>query len=152
MSLVIPRRGSIAAQQKVPSAPLNVEATAGDSEASLTWQAAYAGTAPVTDYEVTVSPTTGVSGATTRSVGSPTTGFTFTGLTNGTSYTFTVVAINAVGNSWVSQPSNAVVPHTMGVPNVPSLSVSVSEGTATHTFNEVADATNYRIETELVSG
>ncbi len=37
---------------------------------------------------------------------------TVTGLTNGTAYTFTVIATNANGNSLPSAASNSVIPHT----------------------------------------
>ena len=80
----------------VPGAPVLVSATAGNAQVVLTWTAPAAG--PVIDYTVTASP----GGATCT-----TTGLTCTvsGLTNGTLYSFTVKARNALG---IGPASNAL--------------------------------------------
>src|SRR5207249_8162562 len=81
------------------------------------------GGSAITDYAVTVYDSsggapTGVTGATTRLVGSATTSFTFTGLTNGTAYAFKVAAVNAVGTGPQSSLSSSVTP--VGVPGAPT--------------------------------
>jgi hypothetical protein len=86
------------------SAPLNVEASAGDASASVSWVAPTSpGSFPVTNYQASASPG-GQSCLTT------TTSCTFTGLTNGAAYTFTVRALTGAGWSASSVPSNAVTP------------------------------------------
>jgi hypothetical protein len=90
----------------VPGAPTNVTATPADASATVTWTAPGTGGSPITSYTVTpyigttAQPTTTVTG-TTASI---------TGLTNGTAYTFTVTATNAVGSGPASAPSAAVTP------------------------------------------
>ncbi|MEC0090461.1 S-layer homology domain-containing protein [Paenibacillus macquariensis] len=88
----------------VPAAPTNISAVAGNGQATVTFTApADNGGSAVTGYEVTSSPgNVVVTGAV-----SP---ITLTGLTNGTSYTFTVKAINGIGKSVSSAESNAVIP------------------------------------------
>jgi len=95
-----------------PDSPTNVAATAGDKTAVVTWNppASDGGTA-IDSYTVTSSPD-GRS-ATVFAQGfsaPPATTATVTGLRNGTTYTFTVVAHNRGGNSNDSDPSNAVTP------------------------------------------
>ncbi len=90
----------------VPDAPTNVVAVAGDQSASLTWTApASTGGSPVTGYSIVISPpapsTQIVVSGTSASV---------TALTNGTPYTFTAAAVNAVGTGPASLPSPAVTP------------------------------------------
>src|SRR5581483_8001201 len=70
------------------------------------------GGSPITGYTVTSSP-----GGVTADAGAGATSVAVTGLSNGTSYTFTVVSNNAVGPSAASAPSNAVTPAT--VPDAP---------------------------------
>ncbi len=89
-----------------PGAPTGVAATGGDQQATVTWTApADDGGSPITGFTVTSTP-----GSITTAVGGATTSATLAGLTNGTSYTFTVAATNAVGTGPASLSSNAVTP------------------------------------------
>ena len=88
----------------VPGAPTNVVATTGNTTASVAFTApTNNGGSVITGYTVRSNPgNITVTGST-----SP---ITVTGLTNGTAYTFTVVATNAVGNSVASAASTSVTP------------------------------------------
>ena len=89
-----------------PDAPTNATATAGDGQATLTWTAPTSdGDSPLTGYTVTASP-----GGQTATVSGDLTTAIVTGVTNGTAYTFTVKATNAVGTGPASAPSNSVTP------------------------------------------
>lgn len=88
----------------VPGAPTIGTATAGDTEVSVAFSApASDGNSTITSYLVTASP----GGSTQSGVSSP---ISMTGLTNGTAYTFTVQAVNAVGTSTASSASNSATP------------------------------------------
>ena len=88
----------------VPGAPTIGTATAGDTQASVTFSApASNGGAAITGYTVTSSPT----GITGTGAASP---ITVTSLTNGVAYTFTVTATNSAGAGPASAASNSVTP------------------------------------------
>ena len=92
----------------VPGAPTIGTATAGNASATVTWSApASNGGSPITGYSIT--PYIGATAQTAVTVGNVLT-YDVTGLTNGTTYTFTVAAINAVGTGAASAASNSVTP------------------------------------------
>jgi len=118
----------------LPGAPTGVLATADDGKALLSWVApASDGGSPITGYVITASP-----GGGTMSVGNVTSA-TFSGLTNGTSYTFTVAAINDAGTGPASAPSGAVVPR--GPPGAPQ-NVSATPGDAFAVVSWTAPTSN----------
>ena len=93
------------AQFPLPSAPTKVTAVAGNASAGVTWTApAFNGGTAVTGYTVTATP-----GPQTATVNGSTTSAVVNGLTNNTSYTFTVTATNGIGASQ-SAASNPVIP------------------------------------------
>jgi len=101
----------------VPGAPTVVTASGGNTQATVSFTApASNGGSAITGYTVTSSP----GNITATGSGSP---ITITGLTNLTSYTFTVIAANIVGNSVASSASNSVTP--TAVPGPPTGVVAV---------------------------
>jgi fibronectin type 3 domain-containing protein len=94
----------------VPGAPTNLAATRGNAQVALTWQApASNGGSPITSYTATASP--GGASCTTATLGC-----TITGLTNGTTYSFTVTARNAVGTGPASSAVSATPATVPGAP------------------------------------
>jgi hypothetical protein len=108
-------------QPVAPTAPTNVDARAASSSARVSWDIPSGdGDSPITGY--TVTPFVAATAQTPIAVGPSATSTTVTGLTNGTTYTFTVSATNSVGSSPASSPSSAVTPRLtifdFGAPNV----------------------------------
>ena len=123
------------AMQSSPTAPLNASASRGNASATVTWDAPVSdGGSPITGYTVTSSP-----GGITTTAGATADEVTVPGLTNGTGYTFTVAATNAVGGGPASAASNAVTPAT--VPGAPS-AVSAGRGDTTATVSWTAPASD----------
>ena len=98
------------AVQTAPQAPVNVSATPGNTTADVTWTAASSGGSPITSYTVTPYSGSTALPPVTVTGSPPTTSANVSGLTNGTPYTFTVSATNAIGTSAPSAPSNQVIP------------------------------------------
>lgn len=97
----------------VPGAPTIGTAIAGDAQATVEFTPpAFTGGSAITGYTVTANP----GGATAMGGASP---VTFTGLTNGTTYTFMVTASNAAGTGVSSTASNAVTPRLLTVSGTP---------------------------------
>src|SRR5207253_1294540 len=98
----------------VPGPPTGATATRGNGSATVSWTAPVdTGGTPGTGYTVTASP----GGATVNVSSGSATSAVVSGLNNGTSYTFTVIAINNVGRGAPSAASAAVTPIT--VPSAP---------------------------------
>lgn len=112
----------------VPTAPTAVSAVAGAGQATVTFTPpSNAVAAGVTGYTATSTDSThsGNGGQTASGSSSP---IIVTGLTNGDSYVFTVVALSPNGNSSASTASNAVVPVT--VPGAPTGAVATAGNTS----------------------
>lgn len=103
---------------EAPTAPSIVEgvsAVAGVSTATVSWLAPSANGSNISRYTATSSP-----GGLTCTVPAATTSCAIPGLSNGTAYSFTVVAANSVGNSVASKPSAPVTPVTPTAPGAPA--------------------------------
>ena len=128
----------------VPGAPTNVVAGAGNGQASVSWTAPPDNGSPISGYTVASNP-----GGITTTVGGSTTSATVTGLSNGTSYTFTVTATNGAGTGQPSAPSNAVVP----TPPVPTVTqVSPDSGPTTGGTSITITGTNFLPGAKVVIG
>jgi hypothetical protein len=90
----------------VPGAPGTPTASAGNAQATVSWTAPSSdGGSAITNYTVTSMP-----GNKTCTKASAPLSCTVSGLTNGTAYTFKVVATNAIGDGPASAASNQVTP------------------------------------------
>jgi hypothetical protein len=123
----------------VPSAPQSLSATPGNSQISLSWSAPLSnGSSSLTGYLVydrfTGSSTFVLYATTTQSQ----TNATATSLANGQSYSFEILAENAIGTS---TPSSIVSSTPYTVPNPPT-SVSAVAGNASAVISFSAPASN----------
>ena len=98
----------------VPNAPTNVLAElSGNNAATITWNPPFNGGSVIIKYTITCNTGTplDVSGSLTSAL--------FTGLSNGSTFTFTMVAINSIGPSPASAPSNGITTPA-SVPDAPT--------------------------------
>ena len=87
-----------------PSAPTGLSATPGNAQVSLTWTAS----AGATSYDVYRGTSTGGESLTPIAVGVTGLAYTDTGVTNGTTYFYTVAAVNLGGTSGPSNEASAI--------------------------------------------
>ena len=135
-----------AADTTTPAAPTSLSATAGDGQATISFTAGSNGGSAITNYKYSTDGTT----YTALSPTDATTPITISGLTNGTSYTIYLKAVNANGDSSASS-SVTVTPST--TPSAPtSLSATAGDGQATISFTAGSDGgsaiTNYKYSTD----
>ena len=124
----------------VPDSPFAVTATGFDRQASVSWSAPRSdGGIAIQKYLIISSPdnlTISVSGnATTTSIA---------GLTNGTSYSFTVEAINDIGSSKKSISTTPI--EILGPPSEPTaVTAEAGDSTATLTWKSPSDSGGRRV-------
>ncbi|HEX3948006.1 MAG TPA: fibronectin type III domain-containing protein, partial [Acidimicrobiales bacterium] len=112
----------------LPGPPRTVSATGDNRSATLHWSSpATDGGTAVTEYEIFQGTTPGAEGSTpVATVPGPATGYSVTTLTNGTTYYFTVIAVNDVGPS---TPSTEVTATPAGTASSPPAHLQARSGT-----------------------
>lgn len=125
-----------------------VRATAGNGSVTLTWGAA----ATASSYDVFESTTSGSYGA-TPALTTMATSATLTGLTNGTTYYFTVVPVNIIGDGLVSNEASATPAVPVTPPGAPTgLAAIAGDTTVSLTWGAVTGATSYEVFEGTASG
>lgn len=109
-----------------------VTATAADGSAKLTFTSPADNGSPITGWQVSVN-----GGGYQSWSANP--GGSYTGLTNGTAYTFAVRAVNAAGSGPDSSASAAITP--FGTPKAPTISGAAAGKSVTFTWN--SDQSSY---------
>jgi hypothetical protein len=120
-----------------PDAPTGLSAAPGDSQATISFTPGANNRALITNYEYSLDggPYTALSPAATDSP------ITITGLTNGTSYSITLKAINSEGSSVAASDAVEATPVAAATaPDAPTgLSATPGDGQATISFTPGAD-------------
>ncbi len=128
-----------------PDAPADVHAVGHDGSAEVSFAAPiHNGGSEITGYKVTAWAN-GEAVATAEGSNSP---ITVTGLTNGTAYTFTVIARNAKWESASSAPSNEVIPSPdeASVPASPAnLTAAPGDRSVTLRWDASAESVTYSV-------
>ena len=130
-----------------PRAPVGLTATAGDTQASLTWTAS----SGATSYHIKRSTTTG--GPYTV-VSNPTaTNYTDTGLTDGTKYYYAVSAVNSAGESANSVEASATPTAVVPIPPTPTgLTAAAGSAQVMLGWTASAGAASYHIKRSTITG
>lgn len=132
------------AYDHTPGKPLNVTATGGVLQATVTFDPPFSsGSSPVTSYTVTSNP----GNITVTGAASP---ITVTGLTNGTAYRFSVQSTNASGIGPASALSNSVTPSV--VPGAPVIGTATAGNCDIHCTGINGWKCYYTVHGNLESG
>lgn len=134
-----------------PPAPTGVNATAANAQVAVSWSTA----ARATSYNVYRSTTQGVQGAMIGSIASSATAsYTDTTSVNGTTYYYTITAVNAAGESPASMQSSGATPTApITVPAAPT-GVNATDGIAqvTVAWTTATGATSYKVYRSTAQG
>jgi len=105
------RSGSVLYKVRIPDPPINVFAKPGIGSAYVSWpQPDYYGGTKIL-YYIVITYATNNTALQSKQI-TYTTNITVSGLTNGSSYNFFVIAVNTVGSSASSLVSNTIIPRT----------------------------------------
>ena len=132
----------------VPPAPTGLTATPGNAQVGLTWTASPG----ATTYNVYRGTTAGGEGTTPLATGVTTAAYTDSTVTNGTTYYYTVAAVNSSGTSGYSNEANAV-PTGGTLPSAPT-GLTAAGGNTQVVLNWTAStgATSYNVYRGTSSG
>ncbi|MFF2481519.1 fibronectin type III domain-containing protein [Paenibacillus sp. NPDC058071] len=132
-------------QVPAPDAPTLTNSVAGDGTVSINWLRV-----PQTDsYKVYQSENSGQAGLLVATVGESVYSYQASGLTNGTTYYFTVIATNAGGDSPSSNEISAVPYSVAGAPT--QVSAEAGDGTVEISFDPPANNGGKAIEGYVVT-
>jgi hypothetical protein len=140
------------------TAPNNLTATPGDSEAGLAWDAPTSdGGSAITDYQIQYKLASDSTWTTFNDGTSTTTSAVVTGLTNGNSYDFRVAAINGLGTGPYSTVTGVAVAAPIVAPSAPRNLAATPASTQAAlnwdapTSNGGAIITDYQVQYKLSS-
>ena len=127
-----------------PVKPSGVQVTGGDTQATVSWSPV----AGASSYNVYYGTSAGVTAATGTKVASSTASQVITGLLDGTTYFFVVTAVNAGGESIVSNEVNTTL-----ITAPPSgITTSTGDTQVTINWNQVTGASSYNVYYGTVAG
>jgi fibronectin type 3 domain-containing protein len=136
-----------AAAVAIPPVPSGLQAAAGDTQISLTWNASNG----ATSYNVKRSTTSG--GPYTTVASPPATSFTNTALTDATKYFYVVSAVNSAGESANSAEVNATPTAPVAPPAAPAgLMATPGNAQIILRWTASAGATSYHLKRGTTSG
>jgi fibronectin type 3 domain-containing protein len=130
-----------------PAAPTNLTATAGNTQASLTWSAS----SGATSYHVKRATANG--GPYTQIAAPTSTSYTDTSLTNGTTYYYVVSALDSAGESVNSAQVSATPVASATIPATPTgLAATPGNALVVLSWSASAGATSYHVKRTTTNG
>jgi fibronectin type 3 domain-containing protein len=132
-----------------PAAPTGLTVTAGNGQAALSWTASTG----ATSYNVYEGTASGGEGTTPIVTGITGASYMATGLTNGTTYYFTVAAVNTNGVSAASNEASATPLGPIVIPAAPtSLTATAGSGQVALSWTASTGAVSYNVYQGTASG
>ncbi len=132
----------------IPSAPVGLAATAGNTQISLSWTAS----SGAVSYNVKRATASG-GPYTTVATGVTSTSYTNTGLTNGTAYYYVVSAVNSAGASANSAQVSATPTTGAVIPAEPSgLTATAGNALVSLSWTASSGATSYNVKRATTTG